>query len=87
MSEDALTKTSPDLTGFALHEKVDALVLIGQDVEESIFEFGLFAVTGAGNGDTLAFPGSGIFFDEVLDIVVVDVVYAPLWSVMDREGE
>jgi hypothetical protein len=51
-------------------------VLLFQDLVEVILEAKGLDVGLAGYGDSLAFAGGGVFFDDLFDVVVVDIVCA-----------
>ena len=51
-------------------------MLFFQDLVEVIFEAQGFEVGLAGYGDSLAFAWGGVLFDDLFDVVVVDVICA-----------
>ena len=69
-----LTESSLDLAGLASYKQVDAVVLVGEDVEEGILKLEELVVAAAGHRHGLALSGCCLVLDEALDIVVVDVV-------------
>ena len=75
-----LTESAPDLTRFALHEEIDAVVLLLQDQEQRVLELLEFVVMATRYCDTFAFATRRLLLDEMLDIVIIDVVYEPTVS-------
>lgn len=69
-----LTESSLNLACFASHKQIYAMVLVGQNVKERILEILELIVAFSGYRYGLAFARRGIFFDEVLDIVVINVI-------------
>lgn len=82
----ALTESALDLSRLALHKEINAGVLVGQNVEEGVLELAELLVASAGDGDGLALAGGGILFDEVFDVIVVDVVCERVVSVSTEVG-
>lgn len=69
-----LTKSTLNLRDLALDEQTNAHVLLSQNVEEVVFESGKLIVGAAWDRDGLAMAGRCVFFDEGLDVVIIDVV-------------
>lgn len=49
-------------------------MLVSEDLKKRILHFGEFLVASSGNGNCLALAWRGVFFDELLDVIIVDVV-------------
>ena len=62
-----------NLTTLAPYEQVDAFVLRVEDFEEGVSKGALGACALARNGDGLVRTRSGLVFDQVFEVVIVDV--------------
>jgi len=69
-----LTEAAPNFSGFALHEQIDAVMLLLQYEEERVLELLEFLIGATGHGDTLAFATGRLLLDKMLDVVIIDVV-------------
>lgn len=76
-----LTQSSLNLRDLALDEQTNSHVLLSQNVEEVVFEGGKLIVGSAWHGDCLAMAGRCVFFDEGLDVVIINVVCEGLVSI------
>ena len=70
------TKSVLYLPRLAFHEQINAIVLFFQDVIKVVLEPEGFDVGLARYGNSLALAWCGVFFDNMFDVVVVDVVCA-----------
>lgn len=69
-----LTMSALNLSRFALHKEVNPLMLVGKNVEEGILKLHKLIITTTRNRHGFSLTGSGVLFDKVFDVVVVDIV-------------
>lgn len=70
-----VVEPSLDLAALALDEEMDAIMLGLQDIEEGLAECSFGRCALAGYGESSAGAGCGVMLDQVLEVVVVDIVF------------
>ena len=74
-----LTETTPDLSRLALDKKIYSAVLLDKNAKEGRLKLEQVVVIATGHRNGSDIVGSGVFFDVVLDFIVINVIW-PLKS-------